>query len=193
MSHNCGNSFYNLDFLNNNSLRDPLPFEYKKSASVAQCTALRRWRGRRKEEVVNQGTDHRKSTPPYIKKDLRTDNKSDSSWKSVSIRFRPRELRKLNFVVNLLGARGYRDAIMRLCSEQEDSSRNVALWDLRRQLWLDSVELTRIVSKSRAFTSDEVRSVMDVVSRFSVLATSAEALLLEDKDDNKDPILKSLP
>ena len=82
---------------------------------------------------------------------------------------------------------------MKLCSEQEDSSRNVALWDLRKQLWLDSVELSRIVSKSKAFTSDEVRMVMDVVSRFSVLATSAEALLLEDKDDNENPVLKGLP
>ena len=154
--------------------------------------------GAMKEDVMNhhimQETNRRKSIPPYIKGTPRSDNQDciGSHWKSVSIRFRPRELQKLNLVVSLLGARGYRDAIMKLCSEQEDSSRNVALWDLRKQLWLDSVELSRIVSKSKAFTSDEVRMVMDVVSRFSVLATSAEALLLEDKDDNENPVLKGL-
>ena len=149
-----------------------------------------------KEDAMNhqimQEADRRRPIPPYIKGTPRSDNQDRSGWKSVSIRFRPRELQKLNLVVSLLGARGYRDAIMKLCSEQKDSSRNVALWDLRKQLWLDSAELSRIVSRSKAFTSDEVRMVMDVVSRFSALATTAESLLLEEKNDNEDPILKGL-
>ena len=143
---------------------------------------------------VMHGTGRQKSIPPYItvKTRLEIQNSIDSQWKNVSIRFRPREVQKLNLVVNLLGARGYRDAIMKLCSEQEYSSRNVALWDLRKQLWLDSVELSRIVSKSKEFTSDEVRRVMDVVSRFRVLATTAESLLLEEKNDNENSVLKGL-
>ena len=123
----------------------------------------------------------KQNTPPYLKGPVRQKSATDideDRIRSISIRFKEREIQQLNNLIIETGARGYRDVIMKLC-RQPSLGNKYCLWKYRKMLRADSIFLSELAQKNDGLTSEELSRLERFAKSINALTVDIETILME--------------
>lgn len=122
-----------------------------------------------------------KYAPPYLKGPVRQDSPADideDRVRSISIRFKEKEIQQLNNLITATGARGYRDAIMKLC-RQPTLSNKFCLWKYQKMLRADSMFLSELAQKDDALNPEDLSRIERFSKKIDALVCDIETILME--------------
>lgn len=132
-------------------------------------------------ETHNGTSNSNQFTPPYLKGPVRKNSSSDideDRVRSISIRFKEKEIRQLNNLITATGARGYRDAIMKLC-RQPTLANKFCLWKYRKMLRADSMFLSELAQKGDALAPEDLSRIEQFSKKIDALVRDIETILME--------------